>query len=160
MCPDCCRGWETCLSDQRSCSLPGMLSCTGVRRSTRCVQTRCLPAVEGFHVYCWVQALSDKGGQASMSKGGKVLEINPRHPLIQELRTRVSLHLWSLKPPPPPPPPPPAPSLPKWQLARSLKLMYNCGPPTPAILGSYLCMDRQIYSDTWCAQAFFSWHIA
>ena len=24
-----------------------------------------------------------------MMKGGKVLEINPRHPLIQELRTRV-----------------------------------------------------------------------
>ncbi|KAK9835529.1 hypothetical protein WJX74_002421 [Apatococcus lobatus] len=34
------------------------------------------------------QALSDKGGQGGMGKGGKILEINPRHPLIQELRTR------------------------------------------------------------------------
>lgn len=36
-----------------------------------------------------MQALSDKSGQAGMMKGGKILEINPRHPLIQELRTRV-----------------------------------------------------------------------
>ena len=48
-----------------------------------------------------MQALSDKGGQGGPMKGGKILEINPRHPLIQELRNRVSQNALQLDQNPP-----------------------------------------------------------
>lgn len=42
-----------------------------------------------------MQALSNSGEQSYM-KGMKTLEINPRHPLIQELKRQVKTHFTRL----------------------------------------------------------------
>ena len=67
---------------------------TGVKVSTRLATS---PAIVVTSQYGWsanmerimrAQAMGDSG-ERNFMKGIKTLEINPRHPLIQELRTKV-----------------------------------------------------------------------